>query len=114
MTTPAATARPWTLEEDLLAEAREALRALLDILLPTSDSVTSHLHMLASILAIEAQAAEPPAGAVLDAPIGAVIDRWHHLGLLRFNSHDDGGDDQILCAEIVQAILAALRGESSK
>jgi hypothetical protein len=39
--------------------------------------------------------------------VGAVIDRWYHLGLIRFNSRDDGGDDLILRDEIVLTVLAA-------
>jgi hypothetical protein len=35
--------------------------------------------------------------------IGAVIDRWYHLGLIRFSSRDDGGDDLILRDELVRA-----------
>lgn len=38
--------------------------------------------------------------------IGAVIDRWYHLGMIRFGSRDDGSDDLFLRDELVRAALA--------
>lgn len=38
-------------------------------------------------------------------PIEAVITRWYHLGMIRFSSRDDGGDDLILRDELAAAIL---------
>ena len=40
--------------------------------------------------------------------VGKVIARWYRVGLLRFNSHDDGSDDLLLRDEIVHGVLAAL------
>jgi hypothetical protein len=49
-----------------------------------------------------------PEGYWLYLAVGVVIDRWYQLGMLRFSSRDDGGDDLILRDELVREALATL------
>jgi hypothetical protein len=48
-----------------------------------------------------------PTPDLLRVALGAVVDRWYRLGLIRFNSRDDGGDDLLLRDELWRAALAA-------
>ncbi len=51
------------------------------------------------------QASYEIAAVELREALGAVIDRWYRLGMIRFSRRDDGSDDLLLRDELTKAVL---------